>query len=350
MSKSIEEFSNNIADVIFDNSGKYDIELLFYLTRHCNLSCNGCYMNSGPNASRAMLPMKDLRYWLKEFEKVSGFDESVVFSGGEIFSLPIPYVEHNAHQVLDRGWRLQLKTNGAWVSETERRDAIRAMLRRLQPHQVSNASDDDVKRALGRLPKVVWRAMGNKLAGWLLWQMLKKQTALDLVVSVDNKLHPKQSAKWFEDIANMLVQDSRLSKTVNLKTFTFFESIAFFEDLVLDNKNLDVSNFRQMHSHNACEYTVHGKRVETYFGDFIKPSSVSIEKKLSEIAVPDMSGRGRLIYSFMPDRTVGVECDFVDSVGRVPYVADDGQMKSFQQIKTDIHKKLVEDYKKVVAK
>lgn len=349
MDKSVSDFSDSVAKIIFDDT-QYSKELLFYLTRHCNLACSGCYMCSNPNVSRAMIPMQDVRHWLKEFENVPNFDDSVVFSGGEIFTLPTVYIEHNAHQVLDRGWRLQLKTNGSWVADTERRDAVRVMLHRLQPHQVMVGDDTDIARVMGRLPRAVWRAMGNKLAAWLLWRMMEKRSALDMVVSVDDKLHPKRSARWFEDIAHMLATDKRLARTVNLQTFTFYDSVSYFEDKVLGNPRLNVSDLVLNQGKSVCTFNAGAKHIESFFGDFVEPGTVPIKQKLNNIVVPDGLGGGRVIYSVMPDRTIGVECDFVDSVGRVSYVDGNGKLKSFNQIQSDIHQKLVDEYRRLVTK
>ena len=67
-------------------------------------------MRSSPNVSQNVLPYADLKFYLDEFDKVPAFTNSVVFSGGEIFTAPINYVRACADMVLGRGLELQLKT------------------------------------------------------------------------------------------------------------------------------------------------------------------------------------------------------------------------------------------------
>ena len=39
----VDSYSKHISDIIYDTKN-YEIEVLFYLTQHCNLRCRGCYM------------------------------------------------------------------------------------------------------------------------------------------------------------------------------------------------------------------------------------------------------------------------------------------------------------------
>ena len=44
------------------------------------------------------------------------------------------------------------------------------------------------------------------------------------------------------------------------------------------------------------------------------------------------------------------DCNYLESVGRVPFKTDTGTYKSFAQIQHDIHEKLVSDYARVIQK
>lgn len=54
--------------------------------------------------------------------------------------------------------------------------------------------------------------------------------------------------------------------------------------------------------------------------------------------------RGRLVYCFYPDGTAGFDCNYLESVGRVPYRDKNGQCKPLAQLQRDIYEKLVSDY------
>ena len=61
--------------------------------------------------------------------------------------------------------------------------------------------------------------------------------------------------------------------------------------------------------------------------------------------------KGRNSYSKTdPDGTVGFDCNYLESVGRVSYRGVDGKCKSLDQIKHDIHNKLVADYARAMQK
>lgn len=348
--QKLKNYADKISKIVYDEA-QYEIEALFYLTRHCNLTCPGCYMRGSPYQSRDVLPGKDVKFYLDEFTKVPNFTESVVFSGGEIFTAPINYVEYNAHQVLDRGWALQLKTNGSWVQNTQTRDSVLAMLRRLQPHRGLRATDADVKRFLGRVPRGVWRILGRDLTRVLMYQALPTAPMLDMAVSVDDKLHPAQSADWFNEIAQIITTDRRLRDKVNLKTFTLTDSVPFFEKNVLNSGKLKIENFCKRDNKALSTYTVNGRRVESYVGNFVDTAHIQAGEKLSNIVVPAIGdGAGRLVYCFYPDRTVGFDCNYLESVGRVPYIDEKGEYKSINRIRRDIYTQLVQEYGRAISK
>ncbi|MFQ6702954.1 MAG: hypothetical protein ACLRFO_01975 [Alphaproteobacteria bacterium] len=342
----VDSYSKRISDIIYDTKN-YEIEVLFYLTQHCNLGCRGCYMRSSPNVSQNVLPYADLKFYLDEFDKVPAFTNSVVFSGGEIFTAPINYVRACADMVLGRGWGLQLKTNGAWVMDSQKCADVMNMLQNLQPGRGMVAEEKQIHDFLRRYPKWLLRVCGR----WLLMRKMPTTSMLSMAVSVDDKLHPAQSADWFVQIADLITKDKQLRKKVNLKTFTLSESVPLLESRILNNPQLNVQNFEKMPQKWAAKYMINGVRVESYVGDFVDVGNVPMEKKLTEIVVPPLGGsHGRVVYCFYPDGTAGFDCNYLESVGRVPFKTDKGEYKSFAQIQHDIHEKLVSDYARVIQK
>ncbi|MBQ2859242.1 MAG: hypothetical protein IJE82_02675, partial [Alphaproteobacteria bacterium] len=87
------------------------------------------------------------------------------------------------------------------------------------------------------------------------------------------------------------------------------------------------------------------------WGDYVDVRAVPVVQKLTDIVVPPIGGaRGRLVYCFYPDGTVGFDCNYLESVGRVPFKTDKGEYKSFAKIQKDIHQKLVSDYACAIQK
>lgn len=348
-----KSFSAHVSNVL-NNTHDYDVELQFYMTNHCNLSCPGCYMHAGPKLSRKIIPSGDVDFYLNEFSSAPGFSETVVFTGGEIFNDLLINLERSAQSVLARGWHLQLKTNGAWGMQPEKRAAVLDMLARLKPGRGLMASEEDVRRFLSCWPRPILKWMGRKRIMCMLYKFFPNVSNLDIVVSVDDRLHPAQSAYWFAEIVNAISVNRYLKKNVGLKTFTLSESAEFFEKYVLGNPKLK-STAKQIEclaGDNHMSYRINGKDVSSFFGDFVDVDNIPEFKKISEFVLPSVDGKtkGRLVYCFHPDRTVGLDSCYLKSVGRVPYVAANGKRKSFAQINREIQQKLIQEYQYCMIK
>lgn len=348
---SVDDFSKNVSDVI-NNTGRYDVDLQFYMTDSCNLGCNGCYMKSKPMLNRNIIPASDINFYLNEFAKVPGFYNTVVFSGGEVFNTSIVSLERNAHNVLDRGWHLQLKTNGSWVTQPQRCRSVMRMLDRLEPGRGMLASEEDIEQFLGHIPRPVLKMLGRDRVVKLLFKFMPTASLLDLAVSVDDKLHPAESADWFVKIANLISRDGYLRENINLKSFTVNASKKFFEDKVLGHPELKVKKIEPCPEAGCVKYNVNGMLVESFFGDFVDVDNVPQFKKISEFVLPSVEGdtAGRLVYCFHPDKTVGLDSCYLESVGRVPYLDAAGKRKPFAQINQEIGKKLIADYERAKTK
>lgn len=343
----IDDYSIVASQIINDNKN-YDVDLLFYLTRFCNLACEGCYMRSNTGVPRNVLPSSDIEFYLKEFAKIPRFTKSVVFSGGEIFSTPIEYLEKNAALVLDCGYQLQLKTNGAWVNNSELAPRVLNMLRKLNPQFGVCASYEDIEDCLRQIPKPLRRIFGRAVA----FKKFPLLSSLNMVVSVDDRLHPAQSADWFLRIVDIVSRDKKLRKNLDLKTFSFDDCVDFFQQRILENPKMPAKNFRQRDDLWLATYTINGKRIESYFGKFVETAKIPMLQNLYEFTLPpiDKMAKGRLVYCFYPDRTVAFDCNYLETVGRVSYVRGDGTLKTFDEIREGIHKKLVADYARELSK
>lgn len=351
--QKVNYFYDYVSNVLND-TGSYDVDLNFYMSEHCNLSCPGCYMYANPNMPRDIIPASDIDFYLNEFANVPGFYNTVVFTGGEIFNDCLINLERNAHSVLDRGWHLQLKTNGSWVVRPELRNSVFRMLDRLRPGRGMLATEEEMKGFLSFVPRPVLRWLGRERIIKLLFKFLPTASLLDVAVSVDDKLHPVQSADWFAEIATHISRDNDLKKNVNLKTFCVNDSRKFFEEYVLKHPKLkkSIKNIKQQPEYGCVTYMVNGKRIESFFGDFVDVDAIPELVKISEFVLPSFDGdtKGRLTYCFHPDRTVGLSSCYLKTVGRVSYVDKSGKPKPFAQINDDIQKKLFHDYQQALTK
>ena len=346
--QSVKKFADYASSVIYDDSG-YELDLQFYLTKKCNLASPGCYVASSPRVSGDVLPTYDAEFYLKEFEKVPQFTESVVLTGGEIFTAPIGYVEWISHQVLDRGWGLQLKTNGSWVRDEYMHNAVPAMLRRMNPGRGLIATKEQVSKFFENKPKWLLRLLGRDVVRQWLYKSLPTTSMLSMAVSVDDKLHPEKSVQWLGDIVNIMGADKNLAKKVDLKTFTVADSRSFFEKNVINGPGCVVKDRKNDGNLVKCE--LNGVPVESYFGDFVGVNKISEKEKIENFVLPALGeAKGRLVYCFYPDKTVGLDSCYLQSVGRVPYIGTDGLWKSFNKIRRDIYTQLVLDYQKAIEK
>ncbi len=328
---------------VLGNTQDYEVDLQFYLTRNCNLACQGCYMQANPNVARNIVTSSDVDYYLNQFDGVPGFCQSVVFSGGEIFVAPIEYLQEISQNVLKRGWHLQLKTNGAWIKNPKLAHSVADMLHNLTPRYGICAETEDIKQCVMKIPRPFRRLVGPVVV----YRKFPLLSSLDIAISVDNKLHPEQSADWFLGIVDMIAGDKKLRKSVGLKTFSFDDSADFFQYGVLENPAVRVKKFEKHVGKWLFSYYINGKRIESYFGKFIDVTQIPSLEKIREFVLPSIGGssKGRLVYCFHPDKTVGLDSCYLETVGRVPYIDENGQRKTFEQINQEIAQKLIADYK-----
>lgn len=342
---AVNAFADEVSDILCDFRN-YEVEAVFYLTEHCNLACPGCYMQASPNKSKDVLPTMDIEFYLYQLKKLPNFVNTVVFSGGEIFTTPLEYIKRNAQQVLDNGCALQLKTNGSWANNPTQRNQVLSMLRQLRPWYGRMQYEYSINDVFNNVPN--WL---NKALGRLYWNRLVRVSALDMAISVDNILHPEKSADWFCDIVNAVTEDKELARKINLKSFSFFQAGSHFRDKVINNEKLKMTHFSVHSRIPVCKYRVNGHRVESYLGNYVNVANIDMYEKLSNIVLcPIGNMTGRLVYCFYPDETVGLDCLHLESVGRVPYIDENGEYKSISRITKDIHDKLVADYRAELLK
>lgn len=295
-------FAANLISALFGENN-LGIMVQFYLTHYCDLRCPGCYMAAGPHRSRAAMPMADVDFYLSEFFKLPDFKPYVVFSGGEIFTLPVEYLEYNIKGALDLGLNVQIKTNGMWVRDARRRDAIFGMLRNLPATQ-----------------------------------------RFSMAVSVDDKIHPRVSADCFVDIASRVALDSTLSDRVALKSSGFRDGMKFFDARVIKNPRLDILDVWSNDKKTIYQYQVGNAVIESFFDDFVDVYAEYGARVTSDITINTPDGGHSVVVYFHPDGTVGFENAVFQSIGRVPYVDAHGGYKSINTLVNEMTVRAISDY------
>ncbi|MBD5391470.1 radical SAM protein [bacterium] len=297
-----QTFVRNIVSTLFEKNN-LGIMAQFYLTHYCDLRCPGCYMAAGPHRSRAAMPVADIDFYLSEFFKLPYFTPYVVFSGGEIFTLPVEYLEYNIKGALDLGLHVQIKTNGMWARDARRRDAIFNMLRNLPT-----------------------------------------TNRFSMAVSVDDKIHPRASADCFVDIASRIGADKKLSKKVALKSSGFRDGIKFFDAHVINNPRLDILDFWSNDKKTIYQYQVGDAVIESFFDDFVDVNAEYGARVTSDITINTPGGGHSVVLYFHPDGTVGFENAAFQSIGRVPYIDAHGGYKSINTLVNEIAARAISDY------
>ncbi len=347
INQRVAMFELKLFNVLYDKHN-LQYETLFYLTEHCNLRCPGCYMHAGPNVDKKLLPTHDIEHFLHAFKRLDNYNRAAVFSGGEIFTAPTNYLEYNIQNALDSVDHLQLKTNGSWINNKTRADEIFKMLGDFNVPRGLVVTDEQIKEFLSRF-KLWYRLTHRNQIREQLFQEFPTVPALDLCVSVDNKIHPAKSAYWFREIANRVARDENLSKNISLKTFSFVESQNFFIDKVLVPMRERISDMMR-HSDGLFSYSIDGVDVLSFFGEFTDVSKPASPADATNIGVMGPDGKMRIVFYFYPDRTVSFCSDDYRDVGRISYVDSRGGYKCFDQLRREMMSTMVDQYRRQISR
>ncbi len=343
--KNVNGFAKKISKTVNDKKHT-SYEVLFYLTEHCNLACPGCYMNSNPARTQVALPSEDILHWMRQFSKVPNFSDSVVFTGGEIFTMDVPYLEYNIQNALDTVTTVHLKTNGVWVNNPEKSKQIWDMLRRLKVQRGLTVTQEQFHQFLSQFDRNYARAHKDEILARA-WRELPTAAALDLCVSVDNKIHPKQSAQWFREVVQHVSGDEKLKNSVNVKSFTFEECRDSFVENVFQALGCEKRDSKFHPDANVLQYKACGIPVESYFGVYQDTSAPLSPEDNADIGLCGSDrNTTRLAFYFYPDRTVSFSNPNFQPVGRVSYVDARGRYKSLRQLRLEMVDAMVAEYRR----
>lgn len=318
---------------------QYDLTANFYLTQHCNLACPDCYMLASPQVPKKQIPTEDVNFYLGELKKRENFVPSAVFTGGEVFTLSMDYLQENVQNAFDKNLTVELKTNGKLIAQdVHLRNQFFDMVHNLNiPKKMFSVNNVVACYLLGTVMPAtqvkVWQTCyneeGEKAAESFLirWAQAYKfnimTSPLALTVSVDDVVHPIDTRNWFESILTEIVKDEVLREKICLTRLT------------LNGKSEQQigCSMRDGYTYNSFEG---GKkknpRNPNYFGK-------------NWLGRPGAFEKGCIMLCFWPDRTVSLESEInLQPIGRVSYVNPNGSYKDLYTIVKDMQAQLLRDY------
>lgn len=294
----------------------YKITLYMFMTMQCNLACKDCFVGCSPSRSNEYMAFDDIVYYVNHFRQDFQFKNSILFTGGEA-TLNLDTLSQSLDFAMKNKMNIGLKSNGMWALAPKTAEPVYSMFGNLFDR------NDPYRNSAGELP-------------------------LGLDISVDNVLHPKSSAKAFKLIAQRLSQDHRLGDNMNLSAMGFSKSKDWFKKQVIQDRSMNFTVLEQRPF--VTVLGLNGKDIYVHMhGTVIKPAPITEAKELRSV-LPQLAYANwpTLSVRFYPDKTVGLSTSGLKSCGRVPYLDSTGAYKSWAQIRSDIVKKLTNEYAKII--
>lgn len=102
--------------------------MIFKTTHWCWYNCAHCCESAGKNRPAEFIPADVIKFYTDSAKSDPKFTDEIVLTGGEImasykFDMP-HYVPDLANYIAERGIRLDIKTNGAWIRNKDLRTKI----------------------------------------------------------------------------------------------------------------------------------------------------------------------------------------------------------------------------------
>jgi len=338
------DFVHDVADVFYSDFGNYDLNVVFYLTRHCNLACPDCYMHASPDVPENQMPVDDIKFYLAELKSLPNFIPAVAFSGGEVFTLPLEYLRENIENAFAENLAVELKSNGAWGADSQSRKDVFDMVRGLNIPEHMCAPNADafeyvVSQKMKWLDKKRFRAyrlLHDKQRTYKYFLELSKHkynvdvmaSPLTITLSVDNVVHSGESVDWCNNIVHDIVRDNDLRRKISLCCMNLDENLKQrVKTYFMDGYPCTVIS-------GGCKINPNS---DNYFdGDWIDKPQYNNGKLVQ---------RGCMNLFFWPDGTVALDSNLnCQPVGRVPYKNKNGEYKDIKTIMDNIATKIVRDY------
>lgn len=295
---------------------RYQLSLYIFMTMQCNLACKDCFVGCSPNRPKDFTPCADIEYYVKHFQEIGDFNNSILFTGGEP-TLNMGVLSQSLNLAMQNKMLIGLKTNGLWALDQKKSDAVYSMFSDLfdqnKPYRDENGD-----------------------------------ASVHVDISVDNVLHPTISADAFKSIAQRVSGDKKLAENIELRAMGFADSKEWFNQTVINDPAMNFSVQKKLSY--GTEMNLNGKQINAYmFGRLSKPSPIQSSRELLTVVKNYSAGVNmRLPLRFYPDKTVGLATAGLKSCARIPYLHQDGGFKSWVEIRDDMIKKMVAEYTQLI--
>ncbi|MCL2748493.1 MAG: hypothetical protein FWE50_00235 [Alphaproteobacteria bacterium] len=342
--KKIIEFAGLTYNMLFRH--EYDIELEFYITNRCNLSCKSCYMNASPDCPDDQIHISDIKKIIRAFKKVPNFQDKIRISGGEASIIGARKLGNILQSVINMGTSPQLNTNMAWIQDKHKSAEMLKMLSSLKvPKVITYNYEGEIQQYMEKLAHeldiTTEPAKRKKLFNQKFKQAYPEIPVLALCTSVDNLLHPAESAEWFKQMIKIISKSKKLQNNLIFGLITL--TMDWFEKEILQDPEMNCSDFNQTGS--RFNFKCHGQKIMGARHDFYDPKTLIDAESMKDIIYKSVNNYCyELVLHFYPDKTIGFEDFCLRSIARVPYLTEKGNMKSWNRLRQEMFSKLVEEY------
>lgn len=323
----------------------YDISLYFHLIDWCNCSCMGCYRGCSPSASKDTVPVADVEHLVNIFNKLPNFDKRVAVSGGEPSALPAHDLERVLQIPMDADCCVDFITNGSWACDPVKSRQIFKMLSNLRVPKAHHDMDYDEILEIIKLRIPEWNSL-TRPEKRRKYNEIVSCPALALVMSVDNLIHPPQSAEWFVAVAKKVTKTPKLSRRVGLNAATFTNCEEWFRKSVLNNPELNCSDIWK--DGEKMSLKINGISSLTFFQTFGDPADETETSSMMGQILAAGRKSANMMYCVWPDRTIGFQNELGKPIGRVSYIDDNDGYKDIETLRKEMAIELTSGYAKKI--
>ncbi len=285
--------------------------LHFYMTYRCNLACPLCYMQASPKRPIDHIPAADAVHFINYFNNVPGYAKVICCSGGEPLMMPLNELEVVLRTGIENGLFVALKTNGFWAKSN------------FKSEQVYNMLSSVLRDADGRK-----NPSGDR--------------PLQIDISVDDVIHPKESVDCFNEIATRISNDKKLANNIHLYLMSFAQSTNLVCDKIIFNKKIGASNPR--HAGGITKFEVGDLAVSADLrgGSVYQIGPIKSSRELETVF------EDKFLWLIVhPNGMIGLEADQGKNCAMVPYKIGE-QYKDWATLRTDMLNQLVAEYTELV--
>ena len=345
---AVASFAKKVVYQIFEQDN--DLDLQVYLTDKCDLSCSGCYMQC--NGAPSIVPNADILKIVNELNKQQNYSRKVCITGGEARMVGTKNLKGILQSVMDINNTVELKTNAKWVQNKKESDEMYNMLAGLKVKQyITYVNEADMGNYVKFLKSdkslPTDETQRNAEVRKRFYEKYPLIPGLSMGISVDNFIHPVQSAKWFKKLAGTVTTDAALYNNVKLGVSTFKNSMDWFRKEIFHDTELNCTDISE--TAHRFNFKVNNQEIIGLQGTFVDTTKAKELDDMWKISYTDSETQiSHMILYVYPDCTIGFETHGLKSVGRVPYLTKSGKIKDLNTLLNDMLVKIVVEFDELV--